>query len=204
MTKEERNPLDASNRDESIPNADTDVNESIAGEGSDAQVSEAANGVPSDDQLAALKTEIERLQAESNEYLDGWQRARADFINFKRRTTEENSNSRARIAGDILTHFFTILDDLDLALENRPEEEINEAWIAGIELIRQKLILILQNEGVESIPTEPGSYFDPTLHEAVTYEDDHNYEEGDIISVLKQGYRLNDRVLRPVQVRVAK
>jgi len=204
VTKEERNPLDASNRDESIPNADTDVNESIAGEGSDAQVSEAANGVPSDDQLAALKTEIERLQAESNEYLDGWQRARADFINFKRRTTEENSNSRARIAGDILTHFFTILDDLDLALENRPEEEINEAWIAGIELIRQKLILILQNEGVESIPTEPGSYFDPTLHEAVTYEDDHNYEEGDIISVLKQGYRLNDRVLRPVQVRVAK
>ena len=193
MTKEERNPLEASNRDESI-----------AGEGLDAQASDAANGIPSDDQLATLKTEIERLQAESHEYLDGWQRARADFINFKRRTTEENSNSRARIAGDILTHFFTILDDLDLALENRPEEEINEAWIAGIELIRQKLILILQNEGVESIPTEPGSYFDPTLHEAVTYEDDHDYEEGDIISVLKQGYRLNDRVLRPVQVRVAK
>ncbi|MBN2555084.1 MAG: nucleotide exchange factor GrpE [Anaerolineales bacterium] len=204
MTEEEKIPMEASNRDDSIPSPDSPLEESIAGEGSDAQASQAADAIPPDDIVAALEAEIERLQAESHEYLDGWQRARADFINFKRRITEENSNLRARIAGDILTHFFSILDDLDLALENRPEEEINEAWIAGIELIRQKLILILQNEGVESIPTEPGSYFDPTLHEAVTYEDDDDHEEGDIISVIKQGYRLNDRVLRPVQVRVAK
>lgn len=157
-----------------------------------------------DDEISALQAEIERLEAESHEYLDGWQRARAEFINFKRRTSEENSKTRARLAGDILSRFLEVIDDLNLALENRPEEEELDSWIAGVELIHQKFMMILQSEGVEAISVEEGTRFDPTLHDAVTYEENEDHEEGEIISVIKQGYKLNERVLRPVQVRVAK
>lgn len=157
-----------------------------------------------EDEIGALQAEIARLQAESHEYLDGWQRARAEFINFKRRTSEENSQTRARLAGDILSRFLEVIDDLDLALQKRPDAEGLDNWITGVELIHQKFMMILQSEGVETISVEEGTRFDPNLHDAVTYEENEDHEEGEIISVIKQGYKLNERVLRPVQVRVAK
>jgi len=156
------------------------------------------------DELEALQAEIERLKDESSEYLDGWQRARAEFINFKRRNKEENDNTRARITGDILTRFLEVIDDLDLALESKPEAEELQAWIGGIELIRQKLMLVLKAQNVEEITVERGTGFDPALHEAVTFEEDDELEEGEIIGTIKKGYVLKQRVLRPAQVRVAK
>jgi len=156
------------------------------------------------DELSTMKAEVERLEAEASEYLDGWQRARAEFINFKRRTKEENENTRARITGDILVQFLEIIDDLDLALESKPDGDDLQAWIGGIELIRQKLMLILQGQNIEEIPVDRGNCFDPALHEAVTFEEDDELEEGEIIGTIKKGYILKERVLRPAQVRVAK
>lgn len=156
------------------------------------------------DELSTMKAEVERLEAEASEYLDGWQRARAEFINFKRRTKEESDNTRARITGDILSQFLEIIDDLDLALESKPDGDDMQAWIGGIELIRQKLMLILQGQNIEEISVERGDCFDPVLHEAVTFEEDDELEEGEIIGTIKKGYMLKERVLRPAQVRVAK
>ena len=151
----------------------------------------------------ALEEQLQECQAKSNEYLDGWQRARADFANYKRRVEREQAQSYQNAVGSIVKRYLDILDDLELALKNRPQEGEGAAWSEGIELIAHKFASILESEGVKPIDTN-GKEFDPNLHEALTNEETDQYESGQIIDVVKQGYLLGDRVLRPALVRVAK
>jgi molecular chaperone GrpE len=155
------------------------------------------------EQADALQAEVERLQSESAEYLDGWQRARAEFANLKKRVEREKSEMRARITSDIISRYLDLLDDFERALQDRPAREEDEAWIAGLEMIHQKLKAILDAEGIEVIPAE-GKKFDPNFHEAISHEESEDHEDGQIIEVIKQGYKLGDRVIRPAVVRVAK
>jgi molecular chaperone GrpE len=183
--------------------------ENTAATESDAQLADVEEDVVEltyeelQEKVESLQTEVERLQKESAEYLDGWQRARAEFANLKKRVEREKSEMRERIISEIISHYLDVLDDYDRALKDRPEENVDEAWIAGLEMIRQKLKAVLESEGVEVIPAE-GMDFDPNLHDAISYEDSEEYENGQIIEVIKQGYRLGDRVIRPAVVRVAK
>jgi molecular chaperone GrpE len=156
-----------------------------------------------EERFNALLEEIERLQLQANEYLDGWQRARAEFANFKKRTDREKEEARAQIASEILAKYLDILDDLELALTNRPSDDEAKAWADGIELIHLKLKAILEAEGVETIIAE-GDTFDPNFHEAITYEENEDHQDGQVIEVVQKGYKLGDRVLRPAKVRVAK
>jgi molecular chaperone GrpE len=146
---------------------------------------------------------IERLQAEADEYLDGWQRARAEFANYKKRIERERESARERITGEIITRYLGVMDDLERAIEKAPETEACKEWVAGVDLIYSKFRSILQAEGVETIEEE-GLRFDPNIHEAISYEDSDEYEEGSVIEVTQRGYKLDDRVLRPAMVRVAK
>jgi molecular chaperone GrpE len=151
----------------------------------------------------SLEEQVNRLQAEAEEYLDGWQRARAEFANFKKRTQLENEHARERIAGEIITHFLGVKDDIERALAKPPEADDFQDWILGLELIHQKLQALLDAEGVELIEAE-GERFDPNLHEAVSFEESDDHEEGLIIDITQRGYKLGERVLRPAMVRVAK
>ena len=151
----------------------------------------------------ALQAEVEQLRAKSEEYLDGWQRSRAEFANYKRRIEREQEEARGRAAAAVLAKVLPAVDDLERALRDRPDGEEARAWTEGIELIHRKLTGLLESEGVEVIPAE-GAMFDPALHEAVTHEASEGYEQGQIIEVIQQGYRLGERVLRPARVRVAK
>lgn len=160
----------------------------------------AADAIPA---RADLAPEVERLKAESAEYLDGWQRARAEFANYKKRIEREQEESRSRVAAEILTRYVGVLDDLERALKDRPKEGEPAAWASGIDLIYRKWLAILEAEGVQPILPE-GQTFDPNFHEAVSHETSDEHTEGQIIEVLHQGYRLGDRVLRPARVRVAK
>jgi molecular chaperone GrpE len=146
---------------------------------------------------------IERLEAEAEEYLDGWQRARAEFANYKKRIEKERETARTRITGEIITRYLGVMDDLERALEKSPESEACKEWVAGVELIYTKFRSILEAEGVETIEEE-GLRFDPNIHEAISYEDSDEHEEGSVIEVTQRGYKLDDRVLRPAMVRVAK
>jgi molecular chaperone GrpE len=151
----------------------------------------------------SLEEQVKRLQTEAEEYLDGWQRARAEFANFKKRTQRENEHARGRIAGELITHFLGVNDDIERALSRAPEADDTQEWILGIELIHQKLQALLDAEGVELIEAE-GERFDPTLHEAVSFEESDDHEEGVIIDITQPGYKIGERVLRPAMVRVAK
>lgn len=151
----------------------------------------------------ALEQKLDESRSKANEYLEGWQRARAEFANYKRRVEREQAQAYQNAAGNIIKRFIEVLDDLERALKNRPQEGEGAAWAAGIELIYRKLQNILESEGVKQMDAQ-GQYFDPNLHEAVTSEESADYESGQIIEVLQQGYTLGDRVLRPAMVRVAK
>jgi molecular chaperone GrpE len=91
----------------------------------------------------------------------------------------------------------------ELALENRPQDGNGAEFANGIELIYQKLIATLEKEGVSLMDVD-GQEFDPAFHEALSSEDSEEYESGKIIAVVKSGYVLGDRVLRPALVRVAR
>jgi molecular chaperone GrpE len=154
-------------------------------------------------ELESLRAEIEASRAKSDEYLEGWQRARADFANYKKRIERDQAQTAQMVTGSILKRYLEILDDLDRALRNRPQDGDGAYWANGIELIYRKLLTILENEGVKLM--DPlGKEFDPTQHEAIISEDNDQFQSGQVTEVLQQGYLLGERVLRPAMVKVAR
>lgn len=142
-------------------------------------------------------------QDQAAEYLEGWQRARAEFSNYKKRVDRELQDAYSRASGDVITRYLSILDDLERALQDMPKDEKTANWAQGIDLIYRKMKAMIEAEGVEVIEAE-GQPFDPNLHEAISHEESDELKGGYIIDVVQQGYRMGDRVLRPAMVRVAK
>ena len=91
----------------------------------------------------ALKTELEKMRGEATANMDGWQRERAEFSNYKKRIDRENAQLRQNLTGEIIKKYLVILDDMELALKARPKEGEGAAWSEGIELISRKLQSIL-------------------------------------------------------------
>ena len=151
-----------------------------------------------------LGVEIERLKAEVAANLDGWQRARAEFVNYRRRSEADRGQLVFLTGVKIIEKLLPVIDDLNRALTNLPDDLRNHGWIDGVQLTRRKLIGVLDSEGVTLIPVTPGDVFDPTLHEALSHEESDEFKEGQIIGEVQPGYRIGDRVLRPSLVRVAR
>ena len=154
------------------------------------------------EEIEALEMEIEELSQKSGEYLDGWQRERAEFANYKKRMDREREMFKFNITGNVIRSYLEILDDIELALKNKPTEGEGANWSEGIELIYRKFITVLEAEGVEPMQVE-GQSFDPNFHEAISQEPNEEFESGEIIEVVRNGYSIGDRVLRPASVRVA-
>jgi molecular chaperone GrpE len=156
-----------------------------------------------EEEFEELKKELEEARSKADEYLDGWQRSRAEFANYRKRIDREREQVHQEASGTVIRRFLDVLDDLDRALKNRPAEGEGAEWAAGIELIYRKLLNILEVEGVTPLEAE-GEDFDPNLHEAISQEVSAEHESGEIIEVVQNGYRIGDRVLRPARVRVAR
>jgi molecular chaperone GrpE len=155
------------------------------------------------DELTALRQEFEEQKAKAAEYLDGWQRARAEFANYKKRIEKEQEDMIKSANGAFITRLLPVMDDFERAFQTLPLDLMGMTWLEGITLIQRKLQMLLAQEGVTVIETE-GRLFDPTLHQAVTHEESEEHEEGQIIGEVQKGYKMGDRVLRPSLVRVAK
>jgi molecular chaperone GrpE len=156
------------------------------------------------DEYDALEDQIEKLQDELDQAKDSWLRSRADFDNYKKRVQRDEARARQDALANILKIFLSASDDLERALKNKPKGEGVDGWINGIELIQQKLTNQMKNQGVERMDVKPGDEFDPTIHEAITQEDNPDFKEGQIIEVVQPGYRIADRIIRPAMVRVAR
>lgn len=168
----------------------------------------AEGGTPEDSKSGEaagenMPDELEQLSAQAAEYLDGWQRARAELANYKKRVERERKDAYQRAAGDILAQFLDVIDDFERALKDLPAEEETASWVQGIELVHRKMKAIMDSYGIEPIDAA-GQPFDPNLHEAISHEETDLVPEGYVIDVVKQGYRMGDRILRAATVRVAK
>jgi molecular chaperone GrpE len=151
-----------------------------------------------------LQAEIERLKTEAAANLDGWQRALAEFNNYRKRNEAERSQLVFLTGVKIIEKLLPVIDDFDLALANLPEEAQDDGWIEGVRITRRKLVGILESEGLSPIPVRPGDAFDPVIHDAMTHEESGEFSEGQIIAEVQTGYRIGDRLLRPSRVRVAR
>jgi molecular chaperone GrpE len=150
-------------------------------------------------EIEDLKNRLEEAEAKASENLSGWQRAQAEFVNYKNRMLRDQETMRSLMKGDILKKILPVLDDLERALSNRPAED---AWADGMELITRKFQSIIESEGLTRIQAE-GQPFDPNFHEAISHEASEGVESGHVIAVVQNGYMLGDRVIRPAMVRVA-
>ncbi len=157
---------------------------------------------PAPPEVEELKHHLAESEAKAAEYLDGWQRTQAEFSNYKKRLERDNETTYASMKGDIIRKILPVLDDLERALQNKPDGDKAVAWAGGIELIIRKMQAILEAEGMKRIEAE-GAAFDPNLHEAISHEPSDGVQSGHVIAVVQNGYTLGERVIRPAQVRVA-
>jgi len=153
--------------------------------------------------IEQLKAELEAARAKADEYLAGLQRERAEFANYKRRTAEEREAMLGLAGEDLIRKVLALADDFDLAIEARPPAIANDPWVEGVVAIDRKLRALLESEGVRQIDATPGTPFDPREHEAIANVPGTGRPEGEIVSEIRSGYRLRDRVVRPALVTVA-
>jgi molecular chaperone GrpE len=153
--------------------------------------------------IEALTGERDAALQKAEEYLAGLQRERAEFSNYRRRTTEEREAMLGLASEDLIRKVLVLADDFDLAIDARPAEIANEAWVEGVAAIDRKLRVLLESEGVSQIDASPGTRFDPREHEAIASVPGTAHRDGEIVEEIRRGYRLRDRVVRPALVAVA-
>lgn len=186
-----------------ITNEEKSVSSPEVQTNSEPEFMEAA--VSAEEALIQLGHERDQALVKANEYLEGWQRERAEFFNYKKRMERELSQGGQNAFGNAIRRYLDIADDLGRALKstNRPTEGSGAIWAEGIDLIHRKLVSAFEADGVKMIEIE-GKSFDPNLHEAISSEDSPDHESGQIIEVVQPGYILGERVIRPARVRVAR
>ncbi len=151
---------------------------------------------PEDKVSENLQEALGEARQKVEEYLDGWKRTQADFINLKRRTEQEKLEMGRYASNQLILSLLPVLDDFERAFGNIMPEMAKMDWAAGIRLIESKLRDTLKTQGLSQIEAV-GQPFDPSLHEAVMRGQG---EEGVVVQELRRGYRIHDRVIRPSQV----
>jgi len=162
----------------------------------------AADKPESADGMNLMAALIE-AQAKSKEYLDSWQRERAEFANYRRRVDRERDEVYQTATIDTLKKLLPVIDDFDRALTSVPAEKANEDLAKGVTLIHRKMLSLLDVAGVKLI-NPVGEAFDPKAHEAIGHDESDTVETGHVSTVLQKGYMYGDKVIRPAIVRVAR
>ncbi len=150
-------------------------------------------------EVESLKKQLAEAASKASEYKDSWLRSQAEFQNYRKRIDRDNEIRKVDMKGDIIKKVLPVLDDLERALQNRSAED---AWANGIELVVHKFENILESEGIKKIEAL-GAEFDPNFHEAISHEPADGAQSGSVIGVVRNGYVLGERVIRPALVRVA-
>lgn len=161
-----------------------------------------------DEQLEEIDAEIvdeegnvEKDSSEDdNEYKEKYQRLLADFTNFKKREEKARSDFKKFASSNLIEELLPVLDNFDRALKDQDEED---SFVKGIMMTRDSFWKVLEKEGLEEIESD-GVEFDPNFHHAFQTEENEDFKSNYIIETYQKGYKLNDRVIRPSMVKVAK
>jgi molecular chaperone GrpE len=152
--------------------------------------------------IEQLEAKIEQLEAEAQEVSNRYLRLAADFDNYKKRARQEQADLVHSANAELIERLLPVVDNFQRVLETAPEG-IEDAWLKGVRLTLQQLEELLLAQGVKPIEAI-GQLFDPTLHEAIGHEDSNEHPEDTVVTEVRRGYRLHDRVVRPALVRVAR
>jgi molecular chaperone GrpE len=153
--------------------------------------------------LKKVRTELAESNKEKQANLDGWQRSKADLVNFRREAQQSTERAVARTKEGLIEDMIPVLDSFDMAMGGTSWENVDSVWRGGVEQIRNQLLDVLVRNGVQRYGAA-GEQFDHNLHEAVQELDEGESTSNSIIRVLRYGYRNTDHVIRPAQVIVGK
>lgn len=149
------------------------------------------------------KLNIEELEKQKNEYLAGWQRARADLLNYKKEEMERIGELVGYATEELILKMLPILDNFEIAENKLPENLKEDKSVKGVLQIKNQILDFLKSQGVEEIKSA-GEKFDPNLHEVVEEMEQKEQESGIIIYEVQKGYKINGRLLRPPKVKIVK
>ena len=160
------------------------------------------NGDQPETEVEALQRQLEEAEAKAAENLDGWQRARAEFANARKRLERERVEAYSRAAVDFVQKLLPVVDDFARALESAPPEVADNQWFEGLDLVNRKILYVLESMNVQPIEAL-GQPFDPNFHEALALKEADGVESGLVIEELQTGYRIGEKVIRPSLVNVS-
>jgi molecular chaperone GrpE len=150
-----------------------------------------------------LKKQLEELEKQKAEYLLGWQRERADFLNYKKDEMERIGQIMNYAGEEMVLKMLPILDNFEIVEKNLSEDAKKDANIKGLLMIKKQIQDYIKNLGAEEIKSV-GEKFDPKLHETVEEVEVKDREQGTIIEEVQKGYRINGRLMRVARVKVTK
>ena len=188
MTNEDR-PEDS----ESTPNSDA----------SNARQAKNIEEAEEKDEMTLTQERLEEALQEKDQFRSIAQRAQADLINYRKRAADEQKEIRRNANTSLILKVLGIVDDLNRAVDMVPEDAVSPGWMEGLNLVQRNLANVLDSEGVTKIEAE-GQPFEPWGHEAVFYQEAPDGEYGIVTDVIRDGYKLRDRVIRAAQVVVSK
>lgn len=204
MTTEQMHPSDENMNEDPTP-ADPGQCDPAGSPGIEADAVEDPPMAP-EQEAAMLRIALAEAREEVDRQIDAVQRGKADLTNARRRHDEERLSIQQQANSRLLVQLLPIVDELDLAVNHldangqaTPQEAVSESWVEGVRLIQRKLAVFLESQGVGRIESL-GEPFNPELHEAVGMAQVEDSESGHIVEVLRQGYRLHDRVIQVAQV----
>ena len=153
--------------------------------------------------LKKLKDELAKVKQERQEYLDGWQRCKADSVNLRRDLESRAQRSAELLRESLVPEIIPALDSFDMATTSEAWAEVSDGWKSGMEQVRDQLLGALRSHGIERYG-KVGEKLNHSLHEVVEEQDDVAGEPNTVVRILRYGYRSGDRVLRSAQVFVKK
>lgn len=146
-----------------------------------------------------LKEELNKCEAERKEYLDGWQRAKADYINYRKEEERRFEDMAQFLTAGFMQELLPVLDSFDLALDHKFPKDVEK----GVLLIRSQFEDILKKRGLNKIEVKEGDEFSPEKHESLG-EIESDVPEGKVAEVAQCGYLFSGKVLRPARVKISK
>lgn len=149
--------------------------------------------------LKKLREELVEVKKERQEYLDGWQRAKADVINARKDAVLQADTIASRKVETLVEDILPALDSFDMASQSEAWAQIDDGWRSGMEQVQNQLLEALRRNGFERFG-KVGEQYDPHMHDAVQELDDVAGDPGSIVRILRYGYRAGERVIRPAQV----
>jgi len=149
------------------------------------------------EKIDKLRKKLKECAAEKQKNLAGWQRAQADFVNYRRRQDEQTAEWLRMFGEGLIRDILPVLDSLDAAIAAQPDDQ-------GLLTLKSQLQSILKKHGIEEIKAV-GEKFNPLFHEGVDFEEGESDHDGEVVSgEIQKGYMLNGKVLRVAKVKVTK